>query len=629
MGKDGDYLMRVIGTAGHVDHGKSTLVQALTGTHPDRLKEERDREMTIDLGFAWLTLPGGEAIGIVDVPGHIDFIENMLAGVGSLDAALFVIAADEGVMPQTREHLAILDLLKIDVGVVALTKIDLVDAEWLELIQLDVQEALRGTVLSSAPIVPVSARSGAGIADLLHAIDRVIQQRPPRPDRGRPRHAIDRVFSVAGFGTVVTGTLIDGSLRVGDDVVILPQNLPGRIRGLQTHKNKIEVAVPGSRVAINLSGVELAEVKRGNVVTTPGWLPSTILIDAQLEHLASSPRPLAHNAEVKFFHGAAEVSAHLRLLNDGQLAPGRTGWVQFALREPLPLVKGDRFIVRLPSPSITLGGGVVIDPQPGRRHRRFKPEVVARLETLARGTPSELLLKALEASGPVTAAELFKRASLSKDEAQAALRELLETQQARQLKEDLYLSASGWAALRHQMGDELNAYHKINPLKIGMPREEMKSRLGLETKTFNLIVEQALQEQTVAATGSVLHAPDFAIVFKPEQRQAIDLLIGKFKAAPWNTPSPRDAEQTVGGDVLAALIDLGQLIRLSEDVLLLAETYRSGVEQIRAQLGVQKTITVAQVRDLFNTSRKYALALMEYLDAHGITKRVGDERMLR
>ncbi|CAG0936749.1 Selenocysteine-specific elongation factor [Thermoflexales bacterium] len=621
--------MRVIGTAGHVDHGKSTLVQALTGTHPDRLKEEREREMTIDLGFAWLTLPHGEAIGIVDVPGHIDFIENMLAGVGSIDAALFVIAADEGVMPQTREHLAILDLLKIDAGVVALTKIDLVDAEWLELIQLDVREALQGTVLASAPLVPVSARSGAGVSDLLQAIEHVLEQRPPRPDRQRPRHAIDRVFSIAGFGTVVTGTLIDGSLHVGDEVVILPQNLSARIRGLQTHKTKIEVAVPGSRVAINLSGVELAEVKRGSVVTTPGWLTPTVLIDAQFEHLASSPRPLAHNAEVKFFHGAAEVSAHLRLLNDEQLAPGQTGWLQFALREPLPLVKGDRFIVRLPSPSITLGGGLVIDPQPGRRHRRFKPEVVARLETLARGTPSELLLKALEAGGPLSSAELFKRASLSKDEAQAALRELLESQLARPLKADLYLAASGWATLRHKISSVLTVYHQTNPLKIGIPREEMKSRLGLETKTFNLIVEQMLQENIIAATGSVLHAPDFTIVFKPEQQQAIDLLVGKFKATPWNTPSPKDAEQITGGDVLTALIDLGRLIKLSEDVLLLAETYRSGLEHIRAHLNTQKTITVAQVRDRFNTSRKYALALMEYLDAQGITKRVGDERMLR
>ncbi len=621
--------MRVIGTAGHVDHGKSTLVQALTGTHPDRLKEEREREMTIDLGFAWLTLPSGEAIGIVDVPGHIDFIENMLAGIGSIDAALFVIAADEGVMPQTREHLAILDLLKINAGIVALTKIDLVDEDWLELIQLDVQEALRGTVLASAPIVPVSARSGAGMPALLAALDRVIQQRPPRPDRGRPRHAIDRVFSVAGFGTVVTGTLIDGSLRVGDEVIILPQKLPARIRGLQSHKTKIEAAIPGSRVAINLSGIELADIERGNVVTTPGWLSPTVLIDSQFEHLTGSPRPLAHNAEVKFFHGAAEVSAHVRLLNDEQLAPGRTGWVQFALREPLALLKGDRFIVRLPSPSITLGGGVVIDPQPGRRHRRFRPEVVARLETLARGTPSELLLKALEASGPISAADLCKRASLSGDEAQAALHELLKADQARQLTTDLYLSASGWTALRNKIVSELSAYHAANPLKLGMPREEMKSRLGLDTKTFNFILEQALQEHIAVAASAVLIAPDFAIVFKPEQQKAIDVLIRKFKAAPWNTPLPKEAEQVVGAEVLGALIDLGQLIRLSEEVLLLATTYRSAVEEVRAYLIEHKTITVAQVRDLFSTSRKYALALMEYLDAQGVTRRIGDERTLR
>jgi selenocysteine-specific elongation factor len=461
--------MRVIGTAGHVDHGKSTLVQALTGTHPDRLKEEREREMTIDLGFAWLTLPGGEAVGIVDVPGHIDFIENMLAGVGGLDAALFVIAADEGVMPQTREHLAILDLLKIEAGVVALTKIDLVDTDWLDLIQIDVKDALRGTVLANAPIVPVSARSGAGMPDLLAALDRILQQRPPRPDRGKPRLSIDRVFSVAGFGTIVTGTLIDGSLHVGNDVIILPQNLPARIRGLQTHKTKIEQAVPGSRVAINLSGVELADVQRGNVITRPGWLTPTVLIDAQFEYLAEAPRPLIHNAEVKFFYGAAEVPAHIRLLANEILAPGQTGWAQFALRAPLPLVKGDRFIVRLPSPSITLGGGVVIDPQPGRRHRRFKPDVVARLEMLAKGTPSELLLKALEASGPINSAELFKRTSLPRDESQVALQELLDSQQALPLKTDLFIAASGWATLRHKMLNELSAYHAANPRGIEKP----------------------------------------------------------------------------------------------------------------------------------------------------------------
>ncbi|CAG0946376.1 Selenocysteine-specific elongation factor [Anaerolineae bacterium] len=619
--------MRVIGTAGHVDHGKSTLVQALTGTHPDRLKEEREREMTIDLGFAWLTLPGGEPIGIVDVPGHIDFIENMLAGVGGIDAALFVIAADEGVMPQTREHLAILNLLKINGGVVALTKIDLVDADWLELITTDVREALRGTVLANAPIVPVSARSGDGIPALLAALDQVLQQQPPRADRGHPRLSVDRVFSIAGFGTVVTGTLIDGTLNVGDEVAILPKNLRARIRGLQSHKTKIDHAVPGSRVAVNLSGVELAEVDRGNVITTPDWLTPTILLDAQFEHLASSPRPIGHNAEVKFFHGAAEVPAHIRLLNDEVIAPGHTAWVQFALREPLALLKGDRFIVRLPSPSITLGGGTIIDPQPGRRHRRFKPDVIARLTTLAQGTPAELLLKALEKSGPGNSGEWFKRADLAGDVARSALAELIETRQVFALKDDLFIAASSWSALKTKIAHELSAYHRAHPLRSGMPREELKSRLNLDTKLFNLVIERATNDGI--ATGSAnLRTPDFAIVFKPDQQRAIDGLLGKFKAAPWATPALKEAEAAIGAEVLSAVVELGQLIKLSDDVLLLPETYRAALDRIRAHCIEHQTITVAQVRDFFATSRKYALALMEYLDAQGITRRIGDERVL-
>ena len=619
--------MRVIGTAGHVDHGKSTLVQALTGTHPDRLKEEREREMTIDLGFAWLTLPGGEAIGIVDVPGHIDFIENMLAGVGGIDAALFVIAADEGVMPQTREHLAILDLLKISGGVVALTKIDLVEADWLELITSEVREALRGSVLANAPIVPVSARSGIGVPALLAALDQVLQQQPPRADRGHPRLSVDRVFSIAGFGTVVTGTLIDGALTVGDEVAILPQDLRARIRGLQSHKTKIERATPGSRVAINLSGVELAEVDRGNTITTPGWLTPTILIDAQFEHLASAPRPIGHNAEVKFFHGAAEVPAHLRLLNDETIAPGQTAWVQLALRQPLAMLKGDRFIVRLPSPSITLGGGTIVDPQPGRRHRRFKADVIARLHTLAQGTPAELLLKALEKSGPANTNDWFKRAALSAEIGRSAVAELIETRQAFALKDDLFIAASTWSALKTKIAHELSAYHRARPLRPGMPREELKSRLNLDTKLFNLVIERATIEGVVTPSGSNLRAPDFAIVFKPDQQRAIDNLLGKFKAALWATPSFKEAEAAIGAEVLSAVVDLGQLIQLNDDVLLLPETYRAALDRIRAHFSEHQTITVAQVRDYFATSRKYALALMEYLDAQGLTKRVGDERV--
>lgn len=621
--------MRVIGTAGHVDHGKSTLVQALTGTHPDRLKEEREREMTIDLGFAWLTLPGGESVGIVDVPGHIDFIENMLAGVGGIDAALFVIAADEGVMPQTREHLAILDLLHIDRGVVALTKIDLAESdEWLELIQNDVRQVLQGTALAHAPIVPVSARTGANLPRLLNELEQVLQQKPPRIDRGRPRLAVDRVFTVAGFGTVVTGTLIDGALNVGDEVEILPARRRARVRGLQSHKTRIEHAVPGSRVAVNLGGIELSEVRRGDTLTTPDWLSPTILVDVQLEYLRSAPRPLKHNDEVKFFHGAAEVTARVRLLDDETLPPGRTGWVQLALAQPMALVKGDRFIVRLPSPSLTLGGGAVIDPQPGRRHHRFRPDVVARLATLAQGTPAELLLKALESGGVLTAPELFKRAGLSADAGSAALGELLSTRQARALGDERYIAAGSWAALGDRLRRELDAYHAANPLKPGMPREELKSRLGLDTRRFNLIVEQALAESLLGVRGATLHRPGFEIAFTADQQQKIDRLLRQLAAAPWNTPSVKEAEQIVGSEVLSALIDLGQIVRLNDEVILSAPTYQSAVRHIRDHLREHHTVTVAQVRDRFGTSRKYALALMEYLDAQAITRRTGDERVL-
>ncbi|RMF28066.1 MAG: selenocysteine-specific translation elongation factor, partial [Chloroflexi bacterium] len=351
--------MRVIGTAGHVDHGKSTLVKALTGIDPDRLREEKERQMTIDLGFAWLTLPGGEPVGIVDVPGHKDFIENMLAGVGGIDAALFVVAADEGVMPQTREHLAILDLLEVKTGVVAITKADLSESpEWLELVMAEVSETLEGTCLEGAPLIPVSAKTGEGLTELLAALEEVLATSEPRRDRGRPRLPVDRVFTISGFGTVVTGTLIDGSFEIGQEVEIQPQGLRARIRGLQTHKRAIEKAVPGSRVAVNLSGVSKEQLWRGSVVTTPGWLRPTLLVDARLRYLEDARHPLRHNAEVKFFSGSTEVMARVRLLSHQELPPGETGWVQLRLAAPVPLVKGDRFIIRRPSPPATIGGGV-------------------------------------------------------------------------------------------------------------------------------------------------------------------------------------------------------------------------------------------------------------------------------
>ncbi|MBE0697429.1 MAG: selenocysteine-specific translation elongation factor, partial [Anaerolineaceae bacterium] len=383
--------MHVIGTAGHVDHGKSTLVAALTGIHPDRLKEEQEREMTIDLGFAWMALPGGEQVGIVDVPGHRDFIENMLAGVGGIDAVLFVVAADEGVMPQTREHLAILDLLQVESGIVVLTKADMIeDAEWFELVEADVRQVLQGTVLANAPIIRVSAKTGAGLDALSAALETCLAGRPARSDLGRPRLPIDRVFTIAGFGTVVTGTLIDGRLKLGEEVEILPSGLRGRIRGLQSHKRKEQAAVPGSRTAVNVTGLEVEQINRGDILAYPGKYHSTRLLDVHFRLLSDASGPLKHSSEVKFYLGTAEILARVRLLGTEELKPGEEGWLQLELREPTLAVRGDRYILRRPSPGETLGGGVVVDPQPKGRYRRFAEGMLERLEALLAGSPADI-----------------------------------------------------------------------------------------------------------------------------------------------------------------------------------------------------------------------------------------------
>ncbi|MFN2243538.1 MAG: selenocysteine-specific translation elongation factor [Anaerolineae bacterium] len=641
--------MRVIGTAGHVDHGKSTLVHALTGIDPDRLKEEKEREMTIDLGFAWLTLPSGERVGIVDVPGHKDFIKNMLAGVGGIDAALFVVAADEGVMPQTREHLAILDLLQVPGGVVALTKMDMAeDEDWIDLVEADLLEVLEGTVLDGASVVRCSARTGEGLEQLLSELDDYLATSAPRRDVGKPRLPVDRVFTVAGFGTVVTGTLNDGKLATGQEVEILPSGITARIRGLQTHKQKIDQAVPGSRVAVNLTGVSKDQVFRGDVVTTPGWLQPTLLVDCYLRYLPDAPLPLKHNTRVDFFSGAAETYARVRLLGTRVLAPGEEGWVQLRLENPVALTKGDRFILRQPSPSVTIGGGRVVNPFPGRRHRRFRADVIERLETLAHGTPEDILLQDLERRQPCEVRDLYRHSNLSSEQARESLGLLLRDGQAFVLDSGLaadsgrpavrdasfLITRSGWGALRERMESLLGGYHSQYPLRGGMPREEAKSRLApyvaqLTSRLFNEIVEQAVSEGWLAEAGGAIRLASHQINFSPKQQQAVDYLLYTFRQEPYTTPSVAQCEEQVGSEVLSALVEQGDLIKLGDDVIFMTETYNEMVNRVVAHLKEQGTITVAQMRDMFGTSRKYALAFLGHLDEKRITRRVGDERVLR
>lgn len=646
--------MRVIGTAGHVDHGKSTLIEALTGIHPDRLKEEREREMTIDLGFAWMTLPPtetgpAEEVGIVDVPGHRDFIENMLAGIGGIDAALFVVAADEGVMPQTREHLSILDILQIQGGVVVLTKTDMVsDPDWLDLVESDLHEVLANTVLADAPILRVSARTGAGIPELKKKLSEVMAERPPRPDLNRPRLPIDRVFTIAGFGSVVTGTLVDGSLHVGDEIEILPQGLRSRVRGLQTHKQKEQAAVPGGRTAVNISGISLEQIQRGNVLAHPGDYHPTQRIDVRFRLLADVSQPLKHNTETKLFIGTAEVVARVRLLGVEELSPGEEGWLQLELHQPVVTIRGDRYILRRPSPGETLGGGVVVDPNPKERHKRFAAETLARLEALSKGTPSDILLQALLALGAAPLKDVFVRANLETQAANQALQELVQTGQIVNLEEkpassnttgvpfapdDLVLSKGYWEQLSQRILLETENYHRSYPLRRGLPREELKSRLKdlirSSTRLFNAALRQLEIENRLKDAGPLVFIPSHAIRFTPQQQTKINLLLARFAASPFSPPNFKDCQAEVGEDVLAALVDTGQLVAVAPDVVFRQADYEKMVADIRTMIQQRGALTVAEARDHFNTSRRYVLAFLEYLDSIGVTVRTGDERRLK
>lgn len=621
--------MFVIGTAGHVDHGKSTLVQALTGIDPDRLSEEKARAMTIDLGFAWLRLGGVESeIGVVDVPGHRDFIENMLAGVGGIDLALFVISAEEGVMPQTREHLAILDLLEIKRGLIAITKVDLIDdPDWIELVMLDIAEVVDGTVLADAPIIAVSAHAGTGLTELKAQIVTALNSAEPKPDTGRPRLPIDRVFSISGFGTIVTGTLIGGQLRIGDEVVLQPAGHVGRVRGLQTHKTKRDVARPGSRVAVNISNIDKSDVKRGNVLTLPEIIQPTTLLDVRYRHLADALQPLKHNSEVKLFVGSAETIARVRLIGSEQIDPGQDGFLQLSLRSPMAAVRGDRFILRRPSPGATLGGGTILDPHPGRQHRRFRGDTLKRLQTLADGTPDELLLSTLARIEPTSAANLRQQIGMDSAEFETLLADSIAQQRVLQLGKVL-VSAETFHTWKSTVESLVVDFHKTNPLRLGISREEVRSRMKQKAAVFNPLVALLVNADILSEDGALLRKPTHAVTFSESQTKRIEALTNRFNQAGVNTPSVKETIALVGDDVYQALLDLGQLVQVSKDVVWLREKYAMVVSETVQFICQHDAVTVGDLRDLFGTSRKYAIGLLEHLDDIGVTRRSGDARTL-
>ena len=617
--------MFVLGTAGHVDHGKSALIYALTGIDPDRLKEEKERGMTIDLGFAWLKLPSGREIGIVDVPGHEKLVKNMLAGVGGIDLALLVIAADEGVMPQTREHLAILDLLKIERGIAIITKKDLVDEEWLELVILEVEELLKASSLAEAPILAVSALTGEGLPDLVSAIDKLLDTTSPKKDIGRPRLPIDRVFTIAGSGTVVTGTLVDGSLSQGQEVEILPQRLTARIRGLQMHKHKIDVARPGSRVAVNLTGIATSELKRGDVITNPGWLLPTRAIDARLRLLASAPRPSPHNAMVSFHTGTSEAVGKVRLLDKEKLNPGEIAWVQFVLDRPIVVARGDGFIIR--SPNETLGGGEIVDPHP-RRHRRFHLGTIESLEALGKGTPEGILQAILETKGPTEMSELLAQSSFSSSQTGAAVKTLasekrlviLESKEGR----SFLFSTSHWECLKKKAIKILEDYHYQFPLRLGMPKEDFRSKLGIPHPFFASLLQQVSLDGLLIEEGRTVRLPSHQVQLTQEQEATVKAYLKSLQENPYSPPTEPGLDQ----ELLNLLIEQGRVVQVGENVVFSALVYKEMLEKIIEYLKSHGQISVGEVRDMFQSSRKYVLPLLCHLDSQKITRRVGDLRIL-
>ena len=617
--------MFVLGTAGHVDHGKSVLVHALTGIDPDRLREEKERAMTIDLGFAWLKLPSGREVGIVDVPGHERFVKNMLVGVGGIDLALLIIAANEGVMPQTREHLAILDLLEIKRGIVVITKKDMVDEEWLSLVTMEVEEVIEPTVLREAPVVAVSALTGEGLPALIDTIEQLLNSTEPRKDIGRPRLLIDRIFTMSGSGTVVTGTLLDGSLSRGQEVEIIPQGLKSRLRELQTHKTHIDTASPGSRVAANLVGIATSQLKRGDVLTSPGWLIPTTMLDAKLRLLPYLRRPLRHNATVSFHLGATEVMAKVRILEKEKLEPGDNAWAQLTLSGPVAAVKGDRFIIR--SPIETLGGGAIIDPHPSW-HRRFRPAVLQSLEAKEKGTAEEVIMVTLEAKQPLEQAVLLARCELPLSEAQTAIEDMVQQKKIvgiGQGESRLFYTGPGWERLRESATAIVQDYHRRFPVRAGMPKAELAGKLKLTAPYSASTLQSLSREGVLVEEGAVVRHASYRIHLAQEQQSRIDAFLHSLARNPYAPPSDLMPEP----DLLNLLVEQRRVVKVSDGVVFSTPAYDEMVGRITTHIKERGKVTLAEVRDMFNTSRKYAQALLEYLDEKQITRRIGDERVLR
>jgi selenocysteine-specific elongation factor len=621
----------IIGTAGHVDHGKTSLVLALTGTDCDRLEEEKRRGMTIELGFAAWTLPSGRRVGVVDVPGHQRFVRTMVAGAQGIDLVLLVVAADEGVMPQTREHLAICGLLGARRGVVALTKRDLVDDDMLGLARAEVEEVIAGSPLRGAPVVACSSVTGGGLHELGRAVDAALAGLPPRLDRGRPRLFVDRAFALPGFGPVVTGTLDSGTLHTGDELGVLPAGLRARVRGLQRHGERLERATPGDRTAVNLAGVDREQLGRGMALVPPGSLAPARRLDLRLEVLEDAPVGVRHNAGVVVHLGTAEVPARAWLLDGAALEPGEAGYAQLQLAAPLTAAPGDRVVVRRASPQATLGGGAVLDVTP-RRHRRRDPAVAAALERLETGGLRALVLELLarQRLGAEPAA-LTRAAGAGRREVEAVLAEVGERGEhgvvrlGRRL-----LGAARWAELRAAATAALAAYHDAEPLRAGMPREEWRSRLRIPGPLAADVVHRLRSEGALEERDGELALPGRGRSLTGGAQRAAEAVVAMLTERGLDPPPV--AELRAAGltpSLLRLLLDDGRAVRLSPDVVLAGTVYAAARARVEEHLRVHGEATVAQIRDALGATRRVVVPLLETLDAGRVTVRVGDVRRLR
>lgn len=626
----------IIGTAGHIDHGKTTLIKALTGRNTDRWEEEQRRGITIDLGFTWFDLPGGDRAGIIDVPGHEKFINNMAAGVVGMDLVLLVIAADEGIMPQTREHMDILSLLGIEKSIIVLNKCDLVDEEWLELVEEEVKEELAGTFLEHAPVVKVSAATGDGLEELVQTIERMASEELVEKDiHTIPRLPIDRVFSLSGFGTVITGTLVSGTVRKEDTLEMYPIGKESKIRSIQVHGEDKKECFAGQRVAINLSNIKKKEIKRGCVLAAPGSMKSTDLLDVKMNILESSMRVLTNHTRLHLYTGTSEILCRAVLLDKEEIGPGESGYVQLRLEEEIAVRRGDKFVVRFYSPMETIGGGEILEPNPGVK-RRFREEDIEELKRKESGSSADVIELHVKGHGEtlITLSELAKLTALSMEEVQQDVEELREAGNVRvfSMRKDTYVwHADSERAALDQLTRTLEDYEKKHPYRYGMKKAEVQMTLFKQVKpnVFDKMVEAFEADGKVKRVEEFLCTPDYGVLKDALYEKVSGKLLDTFEKARYDfakySETDLGVKQDVADDILNILLVEGKIVRVTEDMYTLKSYIEEAERVIREKLSKDPVITIAQVRDIFQTSRKSAKPILEYMDSIKVTKKTGGE----